>query len=132
MIGTLAHRSFLMILIGSLFNAMAIGLGFSINLYFSTFFWELSSSQIALFTFSSLASAVIAFAAAPRISQVFGKKRSAMVLILTGFALGVVPIVLRLAGAFPPNGSPVIFPTSSCSTLWAPASPSPATSSSPR
>ncbi len=110
MVGTLAHRSFLVILMGSLFNAMAIGLGFSINLYFSTFFWELSSGQIALFTFSSLTSAVLAFAGAPRISQVFGKKHSAMVLIMAGFAIATAPIVLRLMGAFPPNGSPVIFP----------------------
>jgi GPH family glycoside/pentoside/hexuronide:cation symporter len=110
MVGTLAHRSFLVILAGSLFNAMAVGLGFSINLYFTTFFWELSSSQIALFTFSSLAAAVLAFALAPRVSQVFGKKRSAMALILVGFGLTTTPIVLRLAGAFPPNGSPLIFP----------------------
>jgi Na+/melibiose symporter-like transporter len=111
MVGTLAHRSFLMILVASLFNAMAIGLGFSINLYFTTFFWQLPSAQIALFTFSSLAAAIFAFASAPRISQMFGKKGSAMTLISLGYVIAVAPVVLRLVGAFPPNGSPVIFPT---------------------
>lgn len=110
MIGTLAHKSFLMILIASLFNAMAIGLGFSISLYFTTFYWLLPSSQIALFTFSSLAAAFLAFAIAPRLSKLFGKKRSSMVLIFLGFLLGVAPIILRLLGAFPQNGSPLIFP----------------------
>ena len=110
MVGTLAHRSFLMILAASIFNAMAIGLGFSINLYFQTFFWELPSNQIALFTFSSLMAALFAFAAAPRISQRFGKKGSAMTLILASLVIGMTPIGLRLLGVFPPNHSPLIFP----------------------
>jgi Na+/melibiose symporter-like transporter len=110
MVGTLTHRSFLMILAASLFNAMAIGLGFSINLYFQTYFWEFPSDIIANFTFSSLLAAIFAFAAAPRFSEKFGKKRSAMVLILLSLALTIAPILLRLAGAFPANGSPLLFP----------------------
>jgi len=110
MVGTLSHGSFLRILVASLFSAMAGGLTLSISLYLTTFFWQLSSAQIALFTFASLTAAVFAFAAAPRFSQAFGKKRSAMTLLLIGVTVGCTPIVLRLLGLFPPNGSPLLFP----------------------
>ena len=110
MFGTLAHRSFLRILTSNLFGAMAGGLTLSISLYFTTFFWEFSSAQIALFTFASLTAALFAFAAAPMFSQKFGKKRSAMTLLLIGVSVGVSPIVLRLMGLFPENGSALLFP----------------------
>jgi Na+/melibiose symporter-like transporter len=118
MFGTLANRTFLMILASSFFYAMGIGLGFSINLYFSTYFWEFSSAQIAVFTFSSLAAALLAFAIAPRIAQRFDKKPAAMILIPTGLAILVAPIVLRLLGAFPANGSPVLYPTIFISNIF--------------
>lgn len=108
--GTLANRDFLMILASSFFYAMGIGLGFSINLYFSTYFWEFSAGQIAGFTFSSLAAAILAFAIAPRIAQGFDKKPAAMILIPLGIITSASPIVLRLLGAFPANGSPVLYP----------------------
>ncbi len=110
MVATLANRPFLMILTSSFFYAMGVGLGFSINLYFSTYFWEFSSGQIAGFTFSSLAAAVLAFSIAPRIAQRFVKKPAAMILIPMGLAISVAPIILRLMGAFPPNGAAVLYP----------------------
>lgn len=110
MVGTLAHRSFLAILSANFFNAMAIGLNFSINLYFVTYFWEFPSHLIAWFTPSSLIAAVIAFTAAPRISRRFGKRGSAITLILGSMAVIVAPVILRLLGWFLPNGSPALFP----------------------
>ena len=111
MVATLANRPFLMILTSSFFYAMGVGLGFSINLYFSTYFWEFSSGQIAGFTFSSLAAALLAFSIAPRIAQRFDKKPAAMILIPAGLAISVAPIILRLVGAFPANGAAVLYPT---------------------
>ncbi|MDB5436083.1 MAG: sugar transporter [Phenylobacterium sp.] len=110
MFGTLANASFLALLGGSLFFAMAVGLGFSIGLYFQTYFWELSSAQIALFTFSSLSGAALAFVIAPLISKSLGKKAGALILIPIAAMAAIAPIALRLAGLLPPNGSPVIFP----------------------
>jgi len=110
MFGTMANRSFLAILTSSIFNYAAVGLGFSINLYLTTYFWEFPSNLIAWFTPSALAGALIAFWAAPRISHRFGKRGSAMVLILASMTLTAAPIVLRLLGVFLPNGSPALFP----------------------
>jgi Na+/melibiose symporter-like transporter len=87
-----------------------IGLGFAINLYFTTYFWQFSTDQIAAFAFSSLIAAVLAFVLAPRIARRFDKRPVAQVLIPTGILFGVGPIILRLLGAFPENGSPLVFP----------------------
>jgi len=110
MFEAMGNRSFLVIFLASIFNYSAIGLGFSINLYFSTYFWEFPSNLIAWFTPSSLLAALLAFWAAPRISARFNKRGSAMVLILASMAVTVAPIILRLLGLFLPNGSPLLFP----------------------
>jgi Na+/melibiose symporter-like transporter len=89
---------------------MAVGLGFSIGLYFQTFFWELASARIALFTFSSLSGAALAFVITPLMSKWLGKKAGALTLIPLAATAAIGPIGLRLAGLLPPNGSPVIFP----------------------
>lgn len=109
MVGTLNNRNFLMILAAGFFLYAGIGLGFATTLYFSTYFWEFSSAEIALFSISSLIAAVLAFVVAPRLARRFEKKPVAMVLIPTGVVFGVGPIVLRLMGAFPGNDSPLLF-----------------------
>ena len=110
MFEALAHRSFLCILGATLFFAMAVGLGFSINLYFYTFFWELSSAQIALFTFSSLLGAVIAFVFTPGISRRISKRTGVLALLPMAAATASLPILLRLLGVLPPNASQIVFP----------------------
>ena len=110
MFATLAHASFLALLGASLFFAMAVGLGLSIGLYFQTYFWELSSAQVALFTFSSLGGAALTFAIAPLISKAFGKKAGALMVIPAAATAAIAPIGLRLLGLLPPNGAPLIFP----------------------
>jgi Na+/melibiose symporter-like transporter len=108
--GTMKNRNFVAILASAFFLYAGIGLGYAINLYFSTYFWEFSSTEIARFTFSSLAAAVLAFMTAPRIAQRFDKRPAAMLLLPAGLAFAVVPVGLRLAGAFVSNDSPLIFP----------------------
>ncbi len=109
LIGTLSHRTFLFILSASFFNSMAIGLGFSINLYFSTYFWEFNATEIALFTFSSLIAAMLAFWAAPRIASRVDKKPAAMALLAVQVVFIAWPVLARLAGVFVSNESPAIF-----------------------
>lgn len=111
MVGSLKNRNFLAILLSAFFLYAGIGLGFAINLYFTTYFWGFSSAQIAQFTFSSAIAAVLAFIIAPRLAQRFDKRPVAMLLIPAGLAFQVVPVSLRLLGMFPANGSPALFPT---------------------
>ena len=117
MFGAMANRNFLMILASAFFLYAGIGLGFAINLYFSTYFWEFSALEIGLFTFASLTAAISAFAVAPRLAQRFEKRTVAMVLIPFGLAFGIGPISLRLLGVFPANDSPLLFGTIFATTI---------------
>ncbi|HZR83360.1 MAG TPA: MFS transporter [Candidatus Binatia bacterium] len=109
---TLSNRSFLAILGTALFAAMASGLIAALNVYFNTFFWELTSNQISVLVLSNFVSAAAALALTPRVSALFGGKKPAAVLTGVGAAaLGPLPILLRLLGAFPANGSPALVPT---------------------
>lgn len=110
MIGTLAHKSFGVLMAAGVFNAMATGLVLSLNLYFNTYFWQLSSGQIALLTLGNFVSAALAFAVAAPLSKKLGKKQTAQLTKVLAFGIGVTPITLRLLGVFPENGHPVLVP----------------------
>ncbi len=116
MVETVSNRSFLFLLISSVFGAMASGLAASLNIYFNTFFWEFTARQISVFTAGVYLSAIMALMAAPLLSRRFGKRPVAMSFIALSVAVGIGPLLLRLAGLFPPNHSPalmvVIFLTS--------------------
>jgi GPH family glycoside/pentoside/hexuronide:cation symporter len=107
---TLANRSFLALFGAMIFNSMASGLMAALNIYFNTFFWELTSSQMSLLVASSFVSAAFALALAPRVSQRLGKKRAAVSIALAAILLGPAPVVLRLLGWFPENHSPQLMP----------------------
>ncbi|PZQ63957.1 MAG: hypothetical protein DI570_07120 [Phenylobacterium zucineum] len=117
MVGTLSNRNFLMILASCFFLYAGIGLGFAINLYITTYFWAFTSAEIALFAFSSLTAAILAFIAAPRLAKRFDKRPAAMVLIPAGLLFSVGPIALRLLGLFPSNDSPLIFGVIFCTNI---------------
>lgn len=107
---TLKNWAFLSILGASIFNAMAIGLAFSTSLYFLNYFWELSAAEVVLFSFSSLASVVVAFILAPRLPRQLGKKWAAVSLIGLSAVIAILPVLFRLWGFLPPNGTFVVVP----------------------
>ena len=106
----LTHRSYVSILVASLFYAMAAGLNTALAVYFSTYFWELTASQIATLASSSIIGIVLAFIVVLPTSARFGKKASAMVLFGLSLVAGVTPLTLRLLDAFPANGDPLLLP----------------------
>jgi len=110
MVSTLAHPSFLTLIVAGLFNAMAQGLVLSLTLYMGTYLWELSSGQIALLAASNFLSAILALALAPQVSKALGKRDAARLMKALSIVLATTPIVLRLLGAFPENGDPIVVP----------------------
>jgi Na+/melibiose symporter-like transporter len=108
---SLANRSFLALFGATVFTAMAAGLVAALNLYFNTFFWELTSNEISIITLGVFFSAAAALALAPRLSVRFGKKAAALGTAVSAGFLGQLPIMLRLVGAFPANHSPALMPT---------------------
>jgi GPH family glycoside/pentoside/hexuronide:cation symporter len=108
---TLSNRSFLALFGAGFFAAMAAGLTAALNIYFNTFFWELTSNEIALLVVANFVSAAAALAIAPGLSTRYGgKKPAAIRTAAAACILGPAGIVLRLLGLFPANHSPWLLP----------------------
>ena len=107
---SLANRSYVMLLATTFFATTATGLGLSMNLYFYTYVWALSSPQIGAFALTSVAAAfagtLLARALATR-----DKRISMVILFVVGYAITMAPLLLRLFGLFFHNGEPLLFPT---------------------
>jgi glycoside/pentoside/hexuronide:cation symporter, GPH family len=108
---TVSNRSFLVLFVASVFASMAGGLSAALNIYFNTYFWELTSDQITILAAAYFAAAAIALFLAPRLSIRFGKKNAAVGISLMSLAVAPVPITLRLLDLFPGNGSAALVPT---------------------
>ena len=82
----------------------------TLSLYLSTYFWELSSSQLAGLVVPTGIATLIAFLVLGRLSQSYDKPR-----LLATFSLGLATNGLwlfggRLAGLLPDNGDALLYP----------------------
>jgi Na+/melibiose symporter-like transporter len=107
---TWSNRSFLMITAAGLFKSMALGISGALSVYFSTYFWQLTSSQIAFLVLDALVGAVLAFYLTTPICKRFGKRPTTVFLLVFGVAFSSAPMALRLLGWFFPNHSPLLVP----------------------
>lgn len=104
----LHNRPFL-ILVGIIFvTATAIGFTDVIGLYMFTYFWGLSTDQLAVLTFAALLGTVVAFFTAPLLSKRFDKRPVAMAATVLVMCCYPTCIALRLAGVLPENGDPAV------------------------
>jgi Na+/melibiose symporter-like transporter len=106
---TLSNKSFLWLFIATLFGFMASGVAATLNYFINGFFWEFTTSQTALLTLSVFVSAILAFVLAPLVSKTLGKKRGALTVGVLAFSIAPMPVLLRLAGIMPPNGTEILF-----------------------
>ncbi|MFN3214467.1 MAG: MFS transporter [Henriciella sp.] len=106
---TLSNKSFLWLFVATLFGFMASGVAATLNYFINGFFWEFTTSQTALLTLSVFASAILAFVLAPIVSKTLGKKRGALIVGLFAFTIAPMPVLLRLAGVMPANGTETLF-----------------------
>lgn len=106
---TISEGSFRPLFVSALFSALASGLTTSMSLYFNTFYWELDNEQIAAIASTLFISAMLAMMLAPRVSRALGKKHAAISIGILSAALAPLPIVLRILGLFPENGTLELF-----------------------
>jgi Na+/melibiose symporter-like transporter len=66
---------------------------------------------MSVLTLLNFVSAAVAFAVGPGLSLRLGKKRAAITTSVIVVVFGPIPIILRLLGLFPANGSPLLLPT---------------------
>lgn len=98
---SLRNHNFLMVFGANVFSAMAGGLTAALNIYFNTYFWQLTSNQISVLALGNFLSAALALALAPRVSARMGKKPAAIAISFAAIVMGPLPIVLRLLGLLP-------------------------------
>lgn len=106
---TLSNRSFLALFLSTAFGSIAAGLSASLAFYWLTYFWHFAPQQSGLITLGVFISAVLGATLAPIAGRALGKKKAAIVIGLIAFMGSPMPIVLRLAGVLPDDGSPLIF-----------------------
>lgn len=106
----LSNRSFVIITLVGLFAAIAQGTAFSLAFYFSTYFWQLSPEGTAILTADAYISSAIALVAAPYLAKRSGKKIAGSILLATSVFIGFLPLMLRVLGYFPDNGSDWLIP----------------------
>jgi len=105
----LSNKSFQGLFVAALFGFMAAGIAASLNYYINGFFWEFTTTQTFYLTISVFVSAALAFVLAPIASKTLGKKRGAIIIGGIAFSVAPMPVILRLLGVMPPNGSDSLF-----------------------
>ena len=108
---TVSNRSFLVLFFSAICTAMAAGVSTSLNIYFNTFFWGLTSEEMGLLNLPLFISAGVALLVAPKLSIRVGKKYAAIIMAATAFFAAPLVIVLRLFDLMPANGTDSLFYT---------------------
>jgi Na+/melibiose symporter-like transporter len=109
LIDTLRNRSFLAIFWAGVFGSMAAGLNAALGIYFNTYFWEFTATEISVLVLTGFVAAVLAGGLAPALSLRIGKKAAAIRTAIAAVVVGPMPIVLRLMDLLPPNRAPALF-----------------------
>ncbi|HUZ12286.1 MAG TPA: MFS transporter [Caulobacteraceae bacterium] len=110
MIATLGNRNFVVAVVAGVIAAVSGSLSGGLAVYFGTYFWRLPASNILVLVLTGLVSTPIAVALGPFLSRLWGKRNACMTLFFVGVVTANAPIVLRLIGFFPANGSPWLLP----------------------
>ena len=101
----LQNISFRWLFSGILLVFTMVGVDHALNLYMNTYFWELQSSGNMLFFMATPVGALLGTFVARRLNELFDKKPSIIWGTLWWAACQTVPVVLRLLGWFPENGT---------------------------
>jgi Na+/melibiose symporter-like transporter len=107
---TVATRPLLVVFGATVVASMAAGFTASLDVYFNTFFWRLTSGQMSVLLLASAVAAVVALLSAPRLSARFGKRSAALGTSAALVVVAPLSVTLRLLGVFPGDGSPALLP----------------------
>lgn len=101
----LRNPSFRALMVSALFSAGAWGYINAVGFYVNTYFWGLTGDQLGILTMGMFISVIIATIVTPSLGSAWDKKSAAVWLAAFAIVFGPLPIVLRLAGWFPDNGT---------------------------
>ena len=106
----LKNSNYATLLLGLLVLSAMFGTRETLNSYLGLFFWELPEKKMRLFGLASPPAFVISFFLTWRLHRWFEKRDAIMGAACLSVFAATTPIVLRLMGAFPPNGAPTLMP----------------------
>lgn len=101
----LTNRNYAWLLVAYFFLAMTLGLRAGLSLYVNTFFWELTSEQLRWFVLGALFGSILGGAITTRLHQLWDKRITILVGCTGLAAIPAIPIVLRMMGLMPANGT---------------------------
>jgi GPH family glycoside/pentoside/hexuronide:cation symporter len=107
----LRNRSFAWLFSGVLIVFMMVGVDSALNLHMNTYFWELSASGNTLFFSAYPIGVMLGAFVARRLNVLFDKKPSVVFGTAWWALCQIVPVVLRLIGWFPENGTDALLVT---------------------
>ena len=101
----LTNGSFRWLFSGVLIVFAMVGVDNALNLHMNTYFWELQGGGNLLFFAATPVGALLGTAVASTLTRWFDKKPSVIIGTLCWALCQVMPVVLRLLGWFPDNGT---------------------------
>ncbi|KQW73456.1 hypothetical protein ASE17_11100 [Phenylobacterium sp. Root77] len=106
---TLNNRAFVIATITGMFVAIATGARNALEIYFGLYFWELTQTQLAGLVTVSVVGAALGVVTAPQVAKRLGKKTGALLMFSSALAVGISPVVARLFGVMPDNGTSALY-----------------------
>jgi len=106
----LRMRAFSMLMLYVMVIYVGLGIGVVFTTYFITYYFGLSTTEMALLPIGSAVGGILALFIAPRWGRLIDKKWSALWASILFALFFTLPYNLRLVGFFPENGSPALIP----------------------
>lgn len=97
------------ILLVQMLIAVFVGSNSGLELYFGLYFWQLTQAQLSVIATVTAVATLLGAVVGPVFSARVGKLRGVLLTLPVSLLGFVVPVVLRLAGLLPLNGTQFIF-----------------------
>ncbi len=107
---TVRNRAFVVLMLAGIAAYTGQGINYAMSNYLYSFVWRFTGMTFVYFSLALFAGVTIAFVLAPKLGARTSKPRAAAIAALCGIVLITMPYWLRLAGLFPPVGSPAMLP----------------------
>jgi Na+/melibiose symporter-like transporter len=101
-----SNPSLIAIIASGVISGVASGISDSIMPFMNYFFWGLTPQIVSVLIAVATPLAMLGIMFAPMLSRVLDKKRTMLTVFTASMFVGVIPVLLRLTGLAPPNGSP--------------------------
>jgi GPH family glycoside/pentoside/hexuronide:cation symporter len=104
------NRNYFYLLIGYLLLSATLGTRATVDVHMNTYYWELLPGQLRYFGLGLLIGPIIGAIVTARLHQKFDKKPTIISALIFLCLFSSAPVMLRITGLFPENGSPLLFP----------------------